>query len=252
MTGFTFQNQFFERNPSARSIQSVIRLFDFLPSIYFYAKDAEHRYIGINQATLENVFGLVDPADLLGRTDADFQPPALAVAYHAEDRRVMDRRQSIPNQVWLVPHVRGTPQWFVSSKAPLFAEKEVVGIVGVMYPISTPEEKAGYFQELSPVIHFIDSHFTEQISMAKMASMAGLSSTHFNQRFRKILRMSPTEFVLSRRIQLARKLLAETNDPVGKIGLTVGFYDQSHFTKKFRQIAGIPPSAYRAKYRREG
>jgi len=161
----------------------------------------------------------------------------------------MDGRKPIPNQVWLVPHVRGTPQWFVSSKTPLFAGEKVIGIAGVMYPIGTPEEKADYFQELSPAIQFIDSHFTDQISMKEMAVMTGLSSTHFNQRFRVILRMSPTEYVLSRRIQLARKLLTESDDSIGTIGLHVGFYDQSHFTRRFRQIAGIPPNAYRARYR---
>ena len=246
-TGKDFRNAFFLRNPKAKS---VIELFNFLPEVYFYAKDANHRYIGVNQATLTNIFGLETEEELLGRTDADFQPSALAQAYHAEDLRVMEGRTAIPNRVWLVPHVRGTPQWFVSSKTPLFSsDDEVVGIAGVMYPIKTPEEQKDYFQELSPVIKYIDTNFTSTISMSEMAEVAGLSATHFNQRFKSILQMSPSAYVLSRRVQLAQKLLVETDKSIGDVGAEAGFYDQSHFTKRFKRIVGLTPNAYRAQYR---
>ncbi|MCG8585417.1 MAG: AraC family transcriptional regulator, partial [Pirellulales bacterium] len=193
-----FQAAFFAKNPN--SIQ-FLELFEYLPSVHFYAKDEQHRYIGVNRNTLENVFGLEHPEDLFGRTDSEFQPPALAEAYHAEDRRVMDGRKPIPNQVWLVPHVRGTPRWYVSSKTPLFAAGgAVIGIAGVMYPIDTPDEQAAYFQELLPVIRFIDAHYTRDILMKDMAAEAGLSTTQFNQRFRTLLRMSPTEYLLSLRV----------------------------------------------------
>jgi len=201
--GNSFRDQFFENNPAAKS---VIDLFDFLPSVYFYAKDCEHRYIGINKATLTNVFGLEDAAELFGRTDADFQPAALAEAYHAED-------------------------------------------VGVMYPIKTPKEQANYFQELTPVVKFIDANYTDQISMSEMADIAGLSATHFNQRFKAIFQMSPTAYVLSRRIQLAQKLLVETNKTISQVSAAVGFYDQSHFTKRFGRVTGLTPKAYRSQYR---
>ncbi|QEG24526.1 helix-turn-helix domain-containing protein [Mariniblastus fucicola] len=245
--GKAFRERFFQLNPTAKS---VIDLFRFLPSVYFYAKDTRHRYVGANQATLTHIFGLEKEDDLLGRTDADFQPSVLAQAYHAEDLRVMESRQTIPNRVWLVPHVRGTPQWFVSSKTPLLdvAEK-VIGIAGVMYPIKTPQEQANYFQELLPVINFIDANFTSTISMSHMAEIAGLSTTHFNQRFKSILQMSPSAYVLSRRIQMALKLLVETDYSISDVGATVGFYDQSHFTRRFKKIMGMTPNAYRAEYR---
>ena len=132
---------------------TLFELFDHLPTAYFYAKDQDHRYIGMNHLTLENVFGLSSLEDILGKTDFDFHPPMLAEAYHEEDRRVMKGRKKIPNQVWLVPHVRGTPQWFVSTKVPLINEHdEVCGIAGVMYPIATPEDQSEYFRELAPII----------------------------------------------------------------------------------------------------
>ena len=245
--GKAFRDAFFRQHPGA---ESVIGLFEYLPAVFFYAKDSAHRYIGVNNATLHEVFGLTSQEDLLGRTDADFQPPALAEAYHSEDRRVMDGGQAIPNQVWLVPHVRGTPRWYVSTKTPLRDPRNnVIGIAGVMYPIETPEEQASSFRELLPVIRYIDQHYTEVISMKDMAVMANLSATHFNARFREILRMSPSQYVLARRIQHAQNRLTVTSQSIAEIGMAAGFFDQSHFTKRFRKVTGMTPLAYRKRFR---
>lgn len=242
-----FQDAFFQLHPTA---WEVTRLFEYLPSVFFYAKDATHRYVGVNRRTLTDVFGLEQEEELLGRTDSEFQPPALAEAYHAEDRRVMDGRKPISNQVWLVPHVRGTPRWYVSTKAPLFNPTgDVIGIAGVMYPIETPGDQAAYFQELLPVVRHIERHFTEEVSMQEMAAMANLSATQFNHRFRTILRMSPTVYLLSLRIQQAQRLLTQTSKSIAEIGTEVGFYDQSHFTKRFRRVTGMTPLAYRTRFR---
>ena len=247
VTGTAFGDLFHRQRPGARS---VMELFEHLPAVFFYAKDSQHHYICANQLTLRDVFGLDSIEDLLGRTDLDFQPPALAEAYHAEDRRVMESATTIPNQVWLVPHVRGTPRWYVSTKTPLFADNEtVIGLAGAMYPIATPEEQASFFRELSPVIQFMEKNYTDTIVMQDMARMAGLSATQFNIRFRGILRMSPTDYVLSRRIQEARKRLTETSESIAAIGISVGFVDQSHFTKRFRKITGMTPLAYRKRFR---
>ncbi|MEM9080309.1 MAG: AraC family transcriptional regulator [Verrucomicrobiota bacterium] len=229
---------------------SLFGLFDFLPAVHFYAKDSDHRYIGISDAVLVDVFGLKEKAELLGKTDLDFQPPALAEAYHAEDRRVMESREPSPQEVWLVPHVRGIPKWYVSRKMPLIdGEGEVKGIAGVMYPIDTPEEEFRYFKEIAPVVQHIQDHFSSSISMQEMAELAGLSSTQFNHRFRSLLHMSPSEFLLRVRIQFVQQELVRTKRSVSEISAAAGFYDQSHLTKKFVLINGLTPMQYRKRFR---
>ncbi|EMI58555.1 AraC family transcriptional regulator [Rhodopirellula sallentina] len=242
-----FAAGFFARQPQAAD---VIELFRFLPNAYFYAKDAEHRYIAVNHPVLRDVFGLQREDDLLGRTDSDFQPPTLAEAYHQEDRRVMHGGTTIANQVWLVPHIRGTPHWYKSTKTPLRGpDGSVIGLAGVMYPIDTPEEQSQSFRELTPAIRFIEANFTQAVSMKELAELVGLSTTHFNQRFRELLRMTPTQFLLARRVEHARRMLTETEASVSEVSTATGFYDQSHFTKRFRQVTGLTPLAYRKKFR---
>ncbi|MEM9481186.1 MAG: AraC family transcriptional regulator [Verrucomicrobiota bacterium] len=241
-----FQEAFFEQNPNARS---VMGLFEFLPEVHFYSKDTKSRFVKVNQAFLER-HGVTREEEVLGKSDRDFHPPAMAEAYIAEDQRVMKGGVPIPNQVWLVMLRRGTPAWFVSSKTPMFGPGgEVIGIAGAMYPIARPQDQEVYFRELAPVMRYIEAHFTEQISMEEMAKLAGLSSTHFNRRFRGLLRMAPTDFLKSLRVQEAQRLLAYTQDSMGEVALASGFYDQSHFTKRFKQVTGLTPLAYRKKFR---
>lgn len=245
-SGKGFQAAFFERYTDALSI---LELFEQLPFAYLNVKDTESRFVKVNHGVLA-IFDLTCEEPVLGRTDRDFLPPALAEAYIAEDRRVMRKRQAILRQTWLVPHVRRTPRWFVSSKIPLFGhDGQVMGIAGVMYPIEAPEDQRTFFQELRPVIRHIESHFTETLSMKKLAWSIGLSSTHFNRRFQALLRMSPSRYVLTLRVQKAQRLLTLTAHSIVEVALRSGFYDQSHFTRKFRMATGMTPKAYRRRFR---
>ena len=240
-----FQEAFFARNPLA---WSVLSLFDSLPQTYFYAKDTDSRFVKVNQLFLEN-HGLTDESEALGRSDHDFHPPLMAEAYIREDRRVMASRQPLPGQVWLVLHRRRVPRWYVSTKTPLFdAQENVIGVAGAMYRIEEQEELTRYLQELMPVARYIEEHYREVISMKDLASMAGLSSTHFNRRFRQLLRVTPTEYLRWVRIQAAQGLLSTSSRTLAEIAVDVGFTDQSHLTRRFREVTGMTPAAWRKRF----
>jgi len=240
-----FQKDFFRRHPVA---ESVIALFDTLPQTYFYAKDRDSRFVKVNPAFLEN-HGLDHESQAIGRTDRDFHPPLMAQAYIEEDRRVMQARRPLPGQIWLVMHRRSVPRWYVSTKTPLFSPGgDVVGIAGAMYRVEEPQELTRFFQELHPVVRHIEHNFAEPISMEAMARLAGLSSTHFNRRFRHLLRMAPMQYLRTVRIQAARNLLTTTSRSLAEIAVEVGYTDQSHLTKRFREVTGMTPAAYRRQF----
>lgn len=240
-----FQAAFFRRAPLA---ETVMRLFDALPQTYFYAKDCGSHFIKVNHPFLEN-HGLVDETEAIGKTDRDFHPPVMAEAYIAEDRRVMASRAPLAGQVWLVHERRQMPRWFISTKVPLFdAAGEVIGLAGAMYRIAEPEDQKRTFQELLPVVKHVEANYASNVSMAEMARLAGLSTTHFNRRFRQLLRMTPTDYLRIVRIQAAQHLLTTTSRSLSDIADAVGFTDQSHFTKRFRKTTGLTPDAYRKRF----
>jgi AraC-like DNA-binding protein len=230
--------------------ETVFDLFDALADVYFYAKDRQSRFTRVNQNTL-TTYDLENPSDLIGCTDRDFHPPALADAYIAEDRRVMDSGKPILNQVWLVPHIRGMPRWFVSSKVPLKDNRDqVVGIAGAMYRVDPPADRSNYFQTIQPAIKFMEKNLDVSLSMQELAEVCGLSSTSFNRHFRKLLRTTPREFLLALRVEAARRLLVTTDISLAAIATDCGFTDQSHFTKRFQKVTGMTPHHYRERFRK--
>ena len=232
--------------------ESVIRLFDNLPQTYFYAKDDKSRFVKVNQMFLDN-HGLADESEAIGKSDRDFHPPAMAEAYLAEDQRVMKSGKPLPGQVWLVLHRRRLPRWYVSTKTPLFDPAgRVVGLAGAMYRVSEPEEMSRRFHELLPVVTHIEKNFSDNISMSDMAARVNLSATHFNRRFQQLLRMTPTQYLRTVRVQAARRALTESSRSLAAIAAEVGFTDQSHFTKRFREVTGLTPKEYRRRFVQTG
>lgn len=241
----SFQAAFFAR---AAGAASLIELFRALPHTYFFAKDRRGRFVAVNHLFLDN-HGLPEEAAAIGRTDRDFHPPLLAEAYIAEDERVMASGRPLAGQLWMVPHRRGAPRWYVCTKVPLCdARGDVIGIAGAMERVNDPSLLSHHFAELLPVIRHVEEHYPGTISMAEMARLARLSPTHFNRRFRQLLRMTPTAYLRSVRVQRARTLLATTTKPLAEIAALTGFTDQSHFTKRFRQTTGLTPDAYRKRF----
>ncbi len=124
-----------------------------------------------------------------------------------------------------------------------------MGLTGLMYAIATPEHQRTHFQELQRVIEFLERSFVDEISVSRLAGIAGISAAHFNRRFRQLLRLSPMQYVHSLRIHESKRLLATTNQNIGQIAVAAGFYDQSYFTKRFRKATGMTPLTYRKHFR---
>jgi len=221
-----------------------------LPEVYLFAKDVQGRFRFLNRQAWEGL-GARAEAEALGKTDSDFHPPILATAYREEDRLVM-KQGPILNRVWLVHHLGlRLPQWVVSSKAPLWDEAgRVIGVLGSMYPLESAELRARYFQELEPAVRYLETHFQEAIEMDEVAARVPCSRTQLNRRFRLLLHMTPSQFLVAHRIQVARQLLVTTDRELAEVATAVGFYDQSHLTRRFRQVTGQTPATYRRSFRR--
>jgi AraC family transcriptional regulator len=100
-------------------------------------------------------------------------------------------------------------------------------------------------KDLRLVRDFIEANLASDLSLEQIASCVGLSVGHLSSQFRKIMRISPHQYVLQRRIRRAKEMLGHTHLSLSEIGSRVGFGNPQHFTTVFRRIAGVAPSAYR-------
>lgn len=126
-----WQDDFFKQLARPRTL---LDLFDVIPNVYMYIKDVQSRFVRANRVVCD-VVGEEHPDRLIGRTDFDYFPPAVAAQYVAEDQRVITSRQSLSDQIWMVPGSNGVPRLFLCSKIPLLDRKDnVVGIAGLKRP----------------------------------------------------------------------------------------------------------------------
>jgi AraC-like DNA-binding protein len=102
---------------------------------------------------------------------------------------------------------------------------------------------------LRRVQEYIDSHLSEDLELEQLALTAGLSLYHFARAFKTSVGVPPHQFVLQRRLSLARDLLTGTDRPVADIAIAAGFSDQSHLARHFRQSFAVSPIAFRRSHR---
>jgi AraC-like DNA-binding protein len=224
-------------------------LFDPLPGIYLYVKDRDSRFVRANRVVCD-VVGAADPAELVGRTDFDFFPPAIAAQYVAEDRRVIESGEPLSNQVWLVPGRDGLPHLYLCSKIPLRDRKgRVAGIAGLKRPYEHSAGNLEGYSRLAKVVAFVSGHYHETLEVADLAAHVGLSASQLQREFSRYFSITPTDYIREVRIGMARHLLEISDAAVSQIACDCGFFDQSHLTRHFKKVTGMTPLKYRQQFR---
>ena len=101
--------------------------------------------------------------------------------------------------------------------------------------------------KLSAVIDYIHANLDEGLSLDALATVAHLSPYHFARQFRNSTGLPPHQFVIARRIDRAKQLLANNDEvSLAQVALEVGFSDQSQFSNHFRRLAGMTPRQFRS------
>ena len=95
------------------------------------------------------------------------------------------------------------------------------------------------------VREYILVHLADNITNRVLAELVGLSSWYFARAFKQTAGLPPHRFLLQSRIDRVKQLLVETDLPLAQIAVLVGFADQSHCTRRFRELVGVTPSRFR-------
>lgn len=99
--------------------------------------------------------------------------------------------------------------------------------------------------QLRTVIEYIQAHLDGELSLNTLASLIHLSSHYFASLFKQSMGVSPHKYITQCRLSAAKQLLRSEEIPIVFICQAVGFKNQSHFTRIFRQQFKITPKAYR-------
>src|SRR6267143_5252347 len=102
---------------------------------------------------------------------------------------------------------------------------------------------------LKRVLDYIAASLEENISLAQLSAIAGVSPHYFSELFKQSTGRTPHTYVLLQRIERAKQRLCDPKCSIIDAGLDSGFENPSHFARVFRKLVGTPPSRFRAEHR---
>lgn len=95
------------------------------------------------------------------------------------------------------------------------------------------------------MLQYIQEHYDEALTLARIAESANLSENECLRCFRSMIGSTPIQYVKQVRIQRAAELLAATDRKISDIGMECGFQEMSYFAKTFRELKGYTPGEFR-------
>jgi AraC-like DNA-binding protein len=138
----------------------------------------------------------------------------------------------------------GTQQAFTQPTAPLGRLRICTPLVAALLGIveaagqQTSSRTGGRMQQ---AIDYMDAHVAERLTVDDIAAAVGLSPSWFKARFRREVGMPPAEYLLRRKVERAREMLANPSLSITRIAMRLGFSSSQHFAAVIRRYTGKTP-----------
>ena len=100
-------------------------------------------------------------------------------------------------------------------------------------------------QQVAGSIRFMRQHLNRSLKVAGLAAVAGLSPSHYSAMFRDYTGYSPMDYFIRLRMHRACQLLDTTTLEVKQVAAEVGYDDPLYFSRVFRTVNEMSPTAYR-------
>lgn len=148
---------------------------------------------------------------------------------------------------------RGPAEWYMrramrefdstDSLSPIALEGLMLCVVATMTraarPSTSPRRWLGIIRER------LDTMYADRITLSELATGVGVHPVHLAATFRRTFGVTVGEYVRQRRVECARRLLAQGTRRISEIALDLGFANPSHFSRVFSKHTGATPLEYR-------
>ena len=102
---------------------------------------------------------------------------------------------------------------------------------------------------MKSLTQYIDSHLREDLTLAALADYVHFNPSYLSRLFKQEMGVNLSEYILSRRIEQAKRLLRDSQKKVGDIAAEVGYRSLHSFSRLFRNVTGQSPQDYRVQYK---
>ncbi|WP_304964615.1 AraC family transcriptional regulator [uncultured Oscillibacter sp.] len=174
----------------------------------------------------------------------------------------LEPNQLIPSSIYPVIAV-GQVQGFLSQRfsdlygelisPQLYTDERCKFIVGdILLQLSRILHTTSYNRDLRDpdsisdrAMQYINEHYTDPITLNELAELFYCSPYHLNHEMKRKLGISPINYLISRRLGEAQRLLLSTNMKIVKIADRVGYENTQYFTNLFKKYVGCSPRDFR-------
>ncbi len=101
------------------------------------------------------------------------------------------------------------------------------------------------YQQILPALSAMESSASYTTTVSDYAALCSLKTDHFSHKFKKLIGVSPIQYLSDHLMQKAAELLTTTAASVTQIAEELGFYDVKYFSRKFKKHYGSSPATYR-------
>lgn len=234
-----------------------------------YKKHAHEEYsIGIvNQG--RSIFWYEGEFEEIGPNTMVFLPPDLVHSCNPINQNMWEYKMIYINKSWLQGLAKSNNRSFnaivikdvsdrkncfsvnkmleslQSNASPLEKETNIVtvfeqSLVGEKKKVEINKKE---YTKLTIIQDYLQSCFSEKITLDQLEAASGLNKFHIIRLFKKAFKMPPHAYQTLLRINYAKKELRR-NRPLLEVAYKSGFYDQSHFIKVFKYYTGTTPDRY--------
>lgn len=102
---------------------------------------------------------------------------------------------------------------------------------------------------IKEALNYIEQNFQNEITIEEIAAVCGINRSYFGKIFHNSIGCSPQEFLMKYRMTKATELLKLTSLSIAEIGSAVGYENQLHFSRAFKNINGVSPREWRNQHR---
>lgn len=184
------------------------------------------------------------PTSFLEKFMPDIRDFSFAVDLESKDPRVQTKLANIRStlqDLWI--NYQFQAEGYVFRCYSLIFEVIYILIHSFSYKVDRKEQQKNQknLERIQEIMEYVESHYTEQISIAEIAGRAGLNEIYFSRFFKANMGMTFLEYLNMVRLEKIYVDLLNTNMPVKDIQTKHGFYNDKVFRRMFREVYGCTP-----------
>ncbi len=152
------------------------------------------------------------------------------------------------DRIWTLARLLADAVDDPDPSAQLYGDSLTAAIAARLFepPKAAPRTGAGLSpMQLRDALGYLDANLPTRVDLATLASLAGLSQSHYSRAFKASTGLAPYQWQLQARIERAKGLLLDTCGSLEDVAEATGFADAVHFGRTFRKLTGVTPAAWR-------